>query len=264
MAYLALYRAWRPQNFKDVIGQEHIIKTLENALINNKFSHAYLFSGPRGTGKTSVAKIFSKAINCNNSIDGNPCNKCNTCVGITNGSIMDVIEIDAASNRGIEEIREIRENVKFTPTETKYKVYIIDEVHMLTTEAFNALLKTLEEPPEHVIFILATTEQHKIPLTIISRCQNFDFKRVSTKHMINRLKYVGEAEGYQIEEDALTLIARYSDGGMRDALSLLDQVMAVSDNTIIVDSILNISGRISYQSFSYIAEQIYEKIQPKY
>ncbi len=258
MAYLALYRAWRPQKFKDVIGQDHITKTLKNALKQNRFSHAYLFNGPRGCGKTSVAKIFAKAINCEHRENGEPCNECSSCKGITKGIILDVVEIDAASNRGVDEIREIRENVKFTPTETEYKVYIIDEVHMLTTEAFNALLKTLEEPPEHAIFILATTEPHKIPLTIVSRCQRFDFKRIPAEIMKESLNYIANSEGYDVEEQALSLIAKYSEGAMRDALSLLDQVFSSSGKNININDILNLTGRVSNQTFSSITKLISE------
>lgn len=257
MAYLALYRAWRPQTFGDVVGQEHITQTLKNALKGNRYSHAYLFSGPRGTGKTSIAKIFAKALNCEVGVDGEPCNQCFSCKGIVEGSIMDVVEIDAASNRGVEEIRELREKIKFVPTEVSNKVYIIDEVHMLTTEAFNALLKTLEEPPEHVVFILATTEPHKLPLTIISRCQRFDFKRVASESMIARLKQIVREEGYQIEQEALSVIARHAEGGMRDALSLLDQVLSNSKETVSFNDVLRITGRASRSAFSQITRNIH-------
>lgn len=188
MAHLALYRAWRPQTFKDMVGQQHIVQTLQNAIRENRLSHAYLFSGPRGTGKTSAAKILAKAVNCEHGPAPEPCNECSQCERITSGSVMDVVEIDAASNRGVEEIRDIRDKVKYSPTEVRRKVYIIDEVHMLTTEAFNALLKTLEEPPGHVMFVLATTEPHKLPPTIISRCQRFDFRRVSLEEQAGRLR----------------------------------------------------------------------------
>lgn len=258
MTYLALYRAWRPQTFSDVVGQDHITKTLRNALKENRFSHAYLFSGPRGTGKTSAAKIFAKAVNCESGSKEEPCNDCNICRGITDGSILDVVEIDAASNRGVEEIRELREKVKFTPTEAKYKVYIIDEVHMLTTEAFNALLKTLEEPPAHVVFILATTEPHKLPLTIISRCQRFDFKRISVEIMIERLEKIAKSEGVTIEQNSLSVIARYSEGGMRDALSLLDQVLSYSGDNVSLEDVLRVTGSVSYQVFSQIAKAVFE------
>ena len=217
MEYQALYRAFRPQSFTDVVGQKHVTKTLKNAIIRNKESHAYLFSGPRGTGKTSIAKIFAKALNCQFGQDGEPCNECDVCISITDGSANDVIEIDAASNNGVDEIRSLREKVKYAPSLTQYKVYIIDEVHMLTTGAFNALLKTLEEPPEHAIFILATTEPHKIPATIISRTQRFDFKAIENNEIIERLKYVADSESIEYDGEALDYIARTAEGGMRDA-----------------------------------------------
>lgn len=229
MAYTALYREWRPQSFEDVVGQTHVTRTLQNALSGGRLSHAYLFSGPRGTGKTTIAKILAKAANCLKAPSSEPCNQCESCRRISQGVSMDVIEIDAASNRGIDEIRDLREKVKYSPAETRYKVYIIDEVHMLTAEAFNALLKTLEEPPAHVIFILATTEAHKIPLTITSRCQRFDFHRLSVQEIVFRLKEVCEKHSLNVEEAALYLVARQAEGAMRDALSLLDQVMAFSD-----------------------------------
>lgn len=258
MTYLALYRAWRPQTFNDVIGQEHITQTLQNALREGRFSHAYLFTGPRGTGKTSTAKIFAKAVNCEHGLTGEPCNQCRVCKGITDGSVMDVVEIDAASNRGVEEIRDLREKVKFTPTETKYKVYIIDEVHMLTTEAFNALLKTLEEPPAHVIFILATTEPHKLPLTIISRCQRFDFRRITVDKMVNLLMEISQSEGFEADKTTLSLIARHSEGGMRDALSLLDQIFSFTGNQVKIEDVLKVIGTASYQAFAEMAQAIYE------
>lgn len=258
MAYLALYRAWRPQKFAEVIGQEHITRTLTNSLEQRRFSHAYLFAGPRGSGKTSVAKIMGKAVNCQHRVGGEPCNECDSCIAITKGSLLDVIEIDAASNRGVDEIRELRENVKFTPTEVQYKVYIIDEVHMLTTEAFNALLKTLEEPPEHVIFILATTEAHRLPLTIISRCQRFDFKRIPAQEMMGRLQEITDSEGYKVELEALQLVARYSEGAMRDALGLLDQAFAMmaASKRVTSDDILSLTGRVSTSEFREITKQI--------
>ncbi len=258
MTYLALYRAWRPKTFQDVIGQTHITKTLQNSLREQRFSHAYLFNGPRGTGKTSTAKIFAKAVNCENGPSEEPCNECSTCKGISDGSILEVVEIDAASNRGVEEIRDLREKVRFAPSQVKYKVYIIDEVHMLTTEAFNALLKTLEEPPEHVVFILATTEPHKLPATIISRCQRFDFKRISSSTIANRLEGIVEKEGYTINEDALLLVSQHAEGGMRDALSLLDQVLSYSGGHITLDDVLKVTGRLSHQLFSHLAKSVYE------
>lgn len=219
MAYQALYRVFRPQRFADMVGQEHVTKTLQSALLQHKISHAYLFSGPRGTGKTSAAKIFAKAVNCEQAPAAEPCNECPACLGITNGTVPDVLEIDAASNNRVDEIRDIREKVKFAPTSARYKVYIIDEVHMLSIGAFNALLKTLEEPPKHVIFILATTEPHKIPTTIISRCQRFDFRRIPLPAIVSRLKYVASAQGVEASDEALSAIARAADGGcaMRSA-----------------------------------------------
>lgn len=245
MAYVALYRKWRPQGFDSLIGQEAVRTALTNALETGRIAHAYLFAGPRGTGKTSTAKILAKAVNCEHGPTPNPCNKCQNCVRINDGTSMDVFEIDAASNRGIDEIRDLREKVAFAPVNGRYKVYIIDEVHMLTTEAFNALLKTLEEPPPHVIFILATTEPHKIPATIHSRCQRFDFKRVTDSDIVKRLREVADGSGIAADDDALQLIAVQADGGMRDALSLLDQcgVMAERVTAETVRSVLGIVGR---------------------
>ena len=221
--YQVLYRKWRPQVFSDVVGQDHITKTLMGAVESGRVSHAYLFTGSRGTGKTSCAKILAKAVNCEHPVNGNPCNECASCRGIDNGSIVDVVEIDAASNNGVDNIRDLREETNYMPSSVKYRVYIIDEVHMLSTGAFNALLKTLEEPPEHVKFILATTEVHKLPATILSRCQRFDFKRIPAEDIKNRLKFVAEKENLNITDEAALLIARVADGGMRDALSLLDR-----------------------------------------
>lgn len=245
MAYVALYRKWRPQGFNSLVGQEAVRTALTNALETGRIAHAYLFAGPRGTGKTSTAKILAKAVNCEHGPTPNPCNKCQNCVRINDGTSMDVFEIDAASNRGIDEIRDLREKVAFAPVNGRYKVYIIDEVHMLTTEAFNALLKTLEEPPPHVIFILATTEPHKIPATIHSRCQRFDFKRVTDSNIVKRLREVADGSGIAADDDALQLIAVQADGGMRDALSLLDQcgVMAERVSAETVRSVLGIVGR---------------------
>ena len=224
--YQVLYRKWRPQTFSDVVGQPHVTASLSGAVKNGRLSHAYLFTGSRGTGKTSCAKILAKAVNCEHPVNGNPCNACDTCRGIDNGSILDVIEIDAASNNGVDNIRDLREEANYTPTAAKYRVYIIDEVHMLSTGAFNALLKTLEEPPEHVKFILATTEVHKLPSTILSRCQRFDFKRIEPQDIAARLLYVANEEGIALTEDGARLIARIADGAMRDALSLLDRCAA--------------------------------------
>lgn len=258
MAYQALYRVWRPQSFEDVAGQEHVTKTLQNALLQQKISHAYLFSGPRGTGKTSAAKILAKAINCEKAPVAEPCNECAACRGITDGSIPDVIEIDAASNNGVEEIRDIRDKVKFAPNAVPYKVYIIDEVHMLSIGAFNALLKTLEEPPQHVIFILATTEPHKIPLTIISRCQRFDFKRITAKDIIKRMVHIANGSGIQFEEKAFEIIARVAEGGLRDALSLLDQAVSFSDEVVTVNDALTVTGAISQEYLNQLALSIHE------
>ncbi|MEJ9312989.1 DNA polymerase III subunit gamma/tau [Priestia megaterium] len=259
MAYQALYRVYRPQSFNDVVGQQHIIKTLQNALVQEKFSHAYLFSGPRGTGKTTAAKILAKAVNCEKAPIAEPCNECATCRGITDGSISDVIEIDAASNNGVDEIRDIRDKVKYAPSAVRYKVYIIDEVHMLSIGAFNALLKTLEEPPAHVIFILATTEPHKIPLTIISRCQRFDFKRISPEDIVYRMKEVLGSEELEVSEDALYEIAKASEGGMRDALSLLDQAISYSTEKVSLEDVLSITGAVSQSFIVKIVQAIFNK-----
>lgn len=245
MSYQALYRVWRPQRFEDIAGQEAVTRTLKNALEQHKSSHAYLFTGPRGTGKTSAAKIFAKAINCPNQQDGEPCNECELCQAITEGRLNDVIEIDAASNNGVEEIRDIRDKARYAPTQAEYKIYIIDEVHMLSTGAFNALLKTLEEPPENVIFILATTEPHKIPLTIISRTQRFDFKRITYKDIMARMTFILQQEGIAFEEEALNVIARAANGGMRDALSLLDQVISYNSDLVTFDNAVQVSGSLT-------------------
>jgi len=245
MSYQALYRVWRPQEFRDVSGQQMITQTLKNAIKQDNTSHAYLFSGPRGTGKTSAAKIFAKAINCPNSIDGEPCNQCDICKQITDGSLGDVIEIDAASNNGVEEIRDIREKANYAPTQADYKIYIIDEVHMLSMGAFNALLKTLEEPPTNVIFILATTEPHKIPLTIISRTQRFDFRRISSRDIVERMSYILNQKEIDYEEEALQIIANAAEGGMRDGLSMLDQALSFMDEKLTVDITLQITGSIT-------------------
>lgn len=246
MEHIALYRRYRPKNFLEVIGQDNIVKILKNQIITEKIGHAYLFSGTRGTGKTSAAKIFAKAVNCENNKTGDPCQDCKTCTEIDNNNVMDIVEIDAASNRGVDEIRELRERVKYPPTLGSYKVYIIDEVHMLTTEAFNALLKTLEEPPKHVIFILATTEPNKLPTTILSRCQRFHFKRLELKDIYSRMNYICNELNVQIEEKTLKLIAKNADGAMRDALSILEQCLSISDDNMVdynsVKELLGISG----------------------
>jgi len=259
MAYQALYRVWRPQIFKDVVGQEHVTKTLQNALLQQKISHAYLFSGPRGTGKTSAAKILAKAINCEHAPVSEPCNECAACRGITNGTIPDVLEFDAASNSRVEEMRDVLDKVKFAPTAVKYKVYIIDEVHMLSISAFNALLKTLEEPPGHVIFILATTEPHKIPLTIISRCQRFDFRRITAGSIVNRMKEITQESGTDCDEKALQVIARAADGGMRDALSLLDQAISYSQDRVTLEDALTVTGSVSQGLLNKMAASFRDK-----
>lgn len=259
MSYKALYRIYRPASFDEVSGQKHITQTLRNALKNNRVAHAYLFSGPRGTGKTSIAKILAKAINCVEAPTDNPCNKCENCIGITDNTISDVIEIDAASNNGVDEIRELRDKVKYLPGYVKYKVYIIDEVHMLSTGAFNALLKTLEEPPQHVIFILCTTEPQKIPATIHSRCQRFDFKAISNADIIDKIFEIAEKENIGISEEAVKQIANYSEGGLRDAISLLDQVHAYNPQTISLDDVNEICGTVSFNTLINLVESLVER-----
>ena len=252
----ALYRVYRPQKFEDVVGQEHITKTLRNQIENNNIGHAHLFSGTRGTGKTSTAKIFARAVNCLESIEQEPCNECEVCKDILHDNIMDVVEIDAASNNSVDDIRELRENVKYSPTKAKYKVYIIDEVHMLSQGAFNALLKTLEEPPSYVIFILATTEPHKIPATILSRCQRFDFKRVTVKDITSRMKKICVEENIEVEEKALNLIARNSQGALRDALSILDQCISFGDNKIEYKDVVELLGTVNVEQLFDLAQYI--------
>ncbi len=257
MSYMALYRKFRPDEFADVKGQDAIVKTLKNQIKSDRIGHAYLFCGTRGTGKTTVAKIFAKAVNCEHPVDGSPCGECETCRSIAAGTSMNVIEIDAASNNGVDNIREIREEVAYRPTEGRYKVYIIDEVHMLSIGAFNALLKTLEEPPEYVIFILATTESNKIPVTILSRCQRYDFKRISIDTIADRLRELIDKEQWDVEDKAVRYLARMADGSMRDALSLLDQCAAFYiGETLTYDHVLEVLGAVDTEVFSRLLRQL--------
>ena len=246
MKYLALYRKYRPIRFSDISGQDNIVKIIHNSIVNNKISHAYLLCGPRGTGKTTMAKLIARMVNCENLIDGEPCGKCNSCLSINNNSNDDIIEMDAASNNGVDEIREIRDKVNLVPSISKYKVYIIDEVHMLSTGAFNALLKTLEEPPKHVIFILATTEEQKIPLTIASRCQKYNFTKLTVDNIVKRLKEIVMAEKLTVNDEVLTEIARFSDGGMRDAINMLDQLVSSVSGEITINNVYEINGILSF------------------
>lgn len=262
MAYLALYRAWRPQRFDEVVGQEKTVAALRNAIKEGRLSHAYLFSGPRGTGKTSIAKIVARSVNCEHPEAGEPCNQCSSCRDINNGNFMDVIEIDAASNRGIDEIRDLREKVRVLPAQGKKKVYIIDEVHMLTTEAFNALLKTLEEPPDSVIFILATTEPHKIPETIRSRCQSYHFRRLTGEEITNRLQQAAVSNSIELDEEALLLIARRANGGMRDALSTLDQVYSYKGQAINKEDVLDVLGLVDELYLAGLVDALLKKDIP--
>ena len=258
MSYQVLSLKWRPQTFPEVVGQEHVTKTLVNAFKKNRVAQAYLFTGPRGVGKTTTARLLAKALNCLNT-PGAPCNECNNCIEIADGRNMDVLEIDGASNRGIEEIRNLRELIKYAPINSRYKIFIIDEVHMLTTQAFNALLRTLEEPPEHGKFILATTDVHKVPATIISRCQRFDFNRITVQVIRERLKYILQEEKIEVEEDAVTALARKADGSMRDALSLLDQVIAFGGEKITYDEIVDVLGLIPQELYFRFTDSLKEK-----
>ena len=254
MNYKVLYRKYRPNNFDNIVGQEYIVKTLKNSIKSNKISHAYIFSGPRGTGKTSTAKVFAKTINCLNSVDGNSCDKCSKCLEFNDNP--DVIEIDAASNNGVNEIRELKNSITILPTNSKYKIYIIDEFHMITTEAFNALLKTLEEPPSHVIFIMATTDIQKVPITILSRCQRFDFKKLTVDDIFSYLKKVSKLENIKITDEALKEISYISDGGMRDALSVLDQLNNVENREITLNDVNNLLGNVSTQTINNLANSL--------
>lgn len=260
MSYTALYRKWRPASFDDVKGQDHIVQTLKNQITSQRIGHAYLFCGTRGTGKTSIAKIFAKAVNCEHPVDGSPCGVCQSCKNIGSASSMNVVEIDAASNNGVENIREIRDEVQYPPTEGRYRVYIIDEVHMLSTGAFNALLKTLEEPPSYVIFILATTEVQKIPVTVMSRCQRYDFKRISVEVISSRLKELTAAEHIEVEEKALEYVAKAADGALRDALSLLDQCVAFHYGEVLTyDDVLDVLGAVDVTVFSELFRAVVEQ-----
>ncbi len=256
MSYTALYRKWRPLVFEDVVEQSHVVRTLKNTVKADRIGHAYLFCGTRGTGKTSMAKIFARAINCLDPHDGDPCNKCEICRGILEDTVLDVVEIDAASNNSVDNVREIREEVVYAPSQSRYKVYIIDEVHMLSSGAFNALLKTLEEPPSHVVFILATTDPHKLPATILSRCQRFDFKKITQDSIAERIKYITAQSGLKIDEDAALLIAKLADGAMRDALSILDQCIAVGGSEITHQSVLDIVGIVSDDFIAELVDDI--------
>jgi DNA polymerase-3 subunit gamma/tau len=259
MEYLVIARKWRPQVFEDVVGQDHVVKTLQNAINHDRVAHAFIFSGPRGVGKTSVARILAKALNCEKGSTETPCNECTNCREITEGTSLDVYEIDGASNRGIDEIRELRENVKFSPASSRYKIYIIDEVHMLTKEAFNALLKTLEEPPSHVIFIFATTEKHRVPATILSRCQSFDFKRVPQKLIIDKLRHIASLENITISETGLAWIAEGGDGSMRDAQSIFDQVISYAGADIEDGDIKELLGLIDKGLLSDLSAAVFER-----
>ncbi|MBD3223708.1 MAG: DNA polymerase III subunit gamma/tau, partial [Caldithrix sp.] len=256
MSYVVIARRWRPQQFDEIIGQEHVSKTLSNAIANNRIAHAYVFTGPRGVGKTTTARILSKAVNCEQGPIPTPCNECPACKAITLGNSLDVLEIDGASNRGIDEIRNLRENIRFTPSQGNYRIYIIDEVHMLTKEAFNALLKTLEEPPAHALFIFATTEIHRVPPTILSRCQRFDFRRIPLKTITEHINHIAQTDKIEIDNEAVLNIAKKADGSMRDAQSILDQIISFSGDKITFDTVAKALGVIHQDIYFEITEHI--------
>ena len=259
MAYLALYREWRPKTFHDVVGQDHVTITLKNQINSDRIAHAYLLCGTRGTGKTSTAKILAKAVNCLNSDHGEPCNECEMCIKINAGTAIDVTELDAASHNGVDNIRDIIEDVAYPPQEARYKVYIIDEVHMLSIGAVNAFLKTLEEPPSNIIFILATTDPQKLPITILSRCQRFDFKRIKSADIFERLRKIVSKQGISIEDNSLKLISRISDGAMRDALSILDQAISMNEGKVEYDSVIDMLGLVTNESLTKLSDSIIDR-----
>lgn len=259
MTYVVTARKWRPKTFDEIVGQEHITRTLKNAIVSNRVAHAYIFAGPRGVGKTTTARILAKTLNCTNQVNGEPCNKCEMCNSFNSSQSLDIIEIDGASNRRIEEIRTLRESVRYAPTKGSYKVYIIDEVHMLTTESFNALLKTLEEPPEHIIFIFATTDIHKVPLTIISRCQRYDFRRISLDAIKNQLLKISKSENIEVDDQSLTLIAKKADGALRDAQSLFDQVIAFGGTKIKAETVSQMLNLIDEELYFRISDALLSK-----